>query len=141
MPVNSTSLHATQLLDLPPYFLVTANKQYNAPVTDLDLTLCRGNEIKYCTSSITLIPVASASCILALYANDKDQVKSLCDFRFLQNIVRPKIVEISPNTLLVYRTPLLSLECIDDHRMSKGCDLNYPVDAQFQQVLTFPLLD
>ena len=122
VPVNSTSLHATQLLDLPPYFLVTANKQYYAPVTDLDLTVCSGNEIKYCTSSIALNPVTSASCILALYANDKDQVKSLCDFRFLQNIVRPKIVEISPNTLLVYRTPLLSLECIDDHRMAKGCD-------------------
>ena len=122
VPVNSTSLHATQLLDLPPYFLVTANKQYYAPVTDLDLTVCSGNEIKYCTSSIALNPVTSASCILAPYANDKDQVKSLCDFRFLQNIVKPKIVEISPKTLLVYRTPLLSLECKDDHRMAKGCD-------------------
>ena len=122
VPVNSTSPHATQLLDLPPYLLVTANKQYYAPVTDLELTLCNGNEIKYCSSSMALTPVTSASCILALFANDKAQVKSLCDFRFLQNIVEPGITELSPNTLLVYRTPLLSLECIDDHRMVPGCD-------------------
>ena len=122
VPINSTSTHATQLLDLPPYFLVTGNKQYYAPVTDMELTSCRGNDVKYCTSSIALTPVTSSSCILALYANDKNQVKSLCDFRFLQNVVKPKIIELSPNTLLVYRTPLLSLECIDDHRMAKGCD-------------------
>ena len=70
-----------------------------APVTDLELTLCNGNDIKYCSSSMALTPVTSASCILALFANDKAQVKSLCDFRFLQNIVEPGITELSPNTV------------------------------------------
>ena len=122
VPVNVSSDHATQLLDLSPYFLVTSNKQYYAPVQDFELSSCYGNEIKYCTSSIALTPVTTTSCILALFANDKVKVKSLCDFRFLQNIVKPKIMELSPNTLLVYRTPLLSLECIDNHRMVEGCD-------------------
>ena len=122
VPVNATSTHATQLLNLPPYFLMTANKQYYAAVSDLDLTLCTGNTIKYCTSNVALAPVTSASCTLALFANNKAQVKSLCDFRFLQNIVEPQIIELSPNTLLIYRIPLLSLECLNDHRMVKDCD-------------------
>ena len=52
VPVNATSTHATQLLNLPPYFLMTANKQYFAAVSDLDLTLCTGNTMKYCTSNV-----------------------------------------------------------------------------------------
>ena len=122
VPVNATSTHATQLLSLPPYFLMTANKQYYAAVSDFDLTLCTGNTIKYCTSNVALTPVTSASCTLALFANNKAQVKTLCDFRFLQNIVKPQIIELSPNTLLIYHTPLLSLECLKDHRMVTGCD-------------------
>ena len=122
VPVNSTSTHATQLLNLPPYFLITANKQYYAAISDLELTLCTGKTIKYCTSNVALTPVTADSCILALFANDKTKVKSLCDIRFLQDIVKPQIMEISPNTLLVYRTPLLSLECLNDHRMVEGCD-------------------
>lgn len=54
VPVNSTSSHATQLLNLPPYFLITANKQYYAAVSDLELTLCTGKTVKYCTSNVAL---------------------------------------------------------------------------------------
>lgn len=88
VPVNSTSTHATQLLDLPPYFLITADQQYYAAVTNFDLTVCKGNTIKYCKSNVALTLVTSASCILALFGNDKTQVNSLCDFRFLQNVVK-----------------------------------------------------
>ena len=88
VPVNSTSNHATQLLNLAPYFLITANKQYYAAISDLELTLCTGKTIKYCTSYVALTPVTADSCILALFANDKTKVKSLCDFRFLHDIVK-----------------------------------------------------
>ena len=66
--------------------------------------------------------MTSASCILALFGNDKSQVKALCDFRFLQAVLKPEIIELSPNSLLIYRTPLISLECLNDHKMATGCD-------------------
>ena len=122
VPINSTSTHATQLLNLPNNFIITANKQYYAGISNFDLSVCTGNQVRYCQSNIALSPVTSASCILALFGNDKSQVKALCDFRFLQAVLKPEIIELSPNSLLIYRTPLISLECLNDHKMATGCD-------------------
>jgi hypothetical protein len=36
--------------------------------------------------------------------------------------MKPTIIEISTNMLLLYRTPMLSLECFHDHKMIHGCD-------------------
>lgn len=122
VPINSTSPHGTQLLDLAPYFAITADQQHYATLTSEDLTDCYGSKTKYCSKNIALSPVTSPSCILALFANDKTQVKENCDFRFLHNVIRPRILEISPNSLLLYRTPLLSMECLKQHKMVTGCD-------------------
>ena len=122
VPINSTSRHATQLLDLPKYFIIAGNKQHYAGISTFDFHACSGKRVKYCQSNIALSPVTSASCVLALFGNDKSQVKASCDFRFVQNIIEPNITEISPNSLLIYRTPLVSLDCQGNHRMETGCD-------------------
>ena len=122
VPINSTSNHATQLLDLPKYFIIAGNKQYHAGISIFDFNSCSGKRIKYCQTNVALSPVTSVSRVLALYGNDKAQVKSLCNFRFLQDVIKPKISEISPNSLLIYRTPLVSLNCQGDHIMATGCD-------------------
>ena len=122
LPINSTSDHATQILSLPNYFLITSNHQYYATVNTLDLTKCKSKTVKHCPYNVALTPVTSQSCVLALYANDKNLVKSLCEFRYVQSIIKPKIMEISPNSLLLYRTPLLSMQCLQEHKMIQGCD-------------------
>lgn len=122
VPMNSTSSHATQLLDLPKYFIITGNKQYYAGISKFSFDTCSGERVKYCPANIALSPVTSVACILALFANDKAQVKATCNFRFLQNIIRPKITELSPNSLLIYHTPLVCLGCLGDHHMATGCD-------------------
>jgi hypothetical protein len=122
IPINDTSAHATQLLDLQDYFVISADHQYYATMTKYEMLTCQGSDIKYCTSNLALSPVTKMSCALALFANDKSNVKTHCNFRYLQNVITPKIVEISPNVLLLYRTPLLSLQCNHGHRMEKGCN-------------------
>ena len=122
VPINSSSDHATQLLNLPDHFVMTSGQQYYASLGKEDLVSCNGKSVRYCSSNIALSPVTTVSCSLALFANDKSKVKQFCNFRFIQEVVKPKIIEISPNSLLLYRTPLLSLECVDEHKMIKGCD-------------------
>lgn len=122
VPLNSTSDHATQLLDLPEYFAITSDHQYYTTLNAKDLAECTGESTKYCTTNIALYPVTTKSCILALFSNDKTQVISLCDFRFVHNVVKSKIIELSPNSVLLYRTPMLSMQCVQDHKMVPGCD-------------------
>lgn len=122
VPIKSTSKHATQLLDLPRYFVITSNQQHYTTLSQNDLDKCVGKTTKLCVKNVALLPVTSPSCILALYANNKAQVISKCDFRFVHNAIESNIIEISPNSLLLYRTPLLSMECTKTHKMVKGCD-------------------
>lgn len=122
VPVNSTSEHATQILDLSKYLIITSDHQYYATIDNLDSFQCMGDNPKICKANIALSPVTTQSCTLALFANDKNIVKSLCDFRYIQSVIKPKIMELNPNSLLLYRTPLLSMQCLNEHKMVKGCD-------------------
>ena len=94
VPINSTSNHATQLLDLPKYFIIAGNKQYYAGISIFDFNSCSGKRIKYCQANVALSPVTSVSCVLALFGNDKAQVKSLCNFRFLQDVIKDVVWDI-----------------------------------------------
>lgn len=122
VPINETAEHATQLLDLPEYFLITHERQHYASLSSKDLSACTGTNTKFCSKNVQLRPVTRISCVLALFTNEKDKVKSVCDFRLVQNIVQPKIIEISPSVLLIYRSPMLSMECLHKQKMVKGCD-------------------
>lgn len=122
VPINASSPHGTQLLELPKYFAITTDRQHYAELTAADLDACSGRKVLHCSKNFALYPVTTLSCVLALFANDKDKVKSVCDFRFILNVIKPMIIEISPNSLLLYRTPLLSMECSKEHKMVPGCD-------------------
>ena len=90
VPINSTSRHATQLLDLPIYFIIAGNKQHYAGISTFDFHACSGKRVKYCQSNKALSPVTSASCVLALFGNDKSQVKASCDLDLYKILLNPK---------------------------------------------------
>ena len=48
-------------------------------------------------------------------------VHSLCNFKFDENTLQPKIIELNQTTLLIYKISPLSLEC-DKQKMITGCD-------------------
>jgi len=86
------------------------------------LLSCSGSSKRFCSENIPLTPVTTSSCVLAIFGNDKTKVKYLCNFRYLHNVIKSDIVELSPNSVLLYRMPLLSMECSNTHKMVKGCD-------------------
>ena len=122
VPVNATSKHATHLLNLPDNLILTSNQQFYTTISDLQLNKCKGKSVKQCAFNLALTPVTTESCILALYINSKSKVQSLCDFRFVHNVLHSKIIELTPNFLVLYHTPLISMECGKEHKMIKGCD-------------------
>ena len=122
VPVNSTSAHATHLLDLPENLILTSDHQFYTTFTNTELGKCKGKSLKHCSFNVPLTPITTESCILALYVNSKKKVKTMCDFRFLHDAVKSSIIELNPYSLALYRTPLLSMECGKKHKMIKGCD-------------------
>ena len=122
IPINSSSAHATHLLSLPDNLLLTNNQQFYASLSDVQLAQCTGKKIKHCLFNLALTPVTTESCILALYINSKSKIHNLCEFRFVHNMVQPKIIELNSNSLILYQTPLLSMQCGNEHKMIKGCD-------------------
>ncbi|XP_052083209.1 uncharacterized protein LOC127720584 [Mytilus californianus] len=121
VPVNVTSTHATQILDLPEYFVVTHNNQYYASLSFDKLRSCSGTNTLYCSHSLPLVSAVKTNCISSLYINSKSDIHKQCDFRFLLNAIQPSIEQIFDNTLLVYKTNTLAFECQNKHSIVKGC--------------------
>ena len=87
-----------------------------------ELNKCKGEKPLHCFFSKPLTPITTESCILALFTNSKEKVHALCNFRFLQNAIKLSIHEIGISSIVVYRSPILSMECSKQHKMIKGCD-------------------
>ncbi|XP_069116722.1 LOW QUALITY PROTEIN: uncharacterized protein [Argopecten irradians] len=121
VPVNSTSSHATQLLDTPDYFVHTSDNQHFSTLSHQQLQDCTGTDILYCKFHLALSSVATSSCISAIFYNHKESVKARCDFRFLPNVLSPTITELAPSTLLMYHIPMLALDCPNGQKIIKGC--------------------
>ena len=129
VPINDTSNHATQLLNLPPFIAVTHDLQYYATFKNDDLDQCVKSKLISCKFNKVLTPVTHNSCILALFKNDKTLVKNLCDFRVSLEHLSPKIVALSHTSILIYKIKFLELDCKSGKRMIQGCKfciLNVP---------------
>ncbi|MES9881484.1 MAG: envelope fusion protein [Sedimenticola sp.] len=122
VPINTTSLHATHLPDLPQYFAISADEQFYTTMSQTELSTCTGKTSLSCNFNRALEPVTSDSCTLALFQGNKVSIHSKCDFRFIHNSIKPSIVEITPSSVLVYRTPIMSMECGKTQKMITGCD-------------------
>lgn len=121
VPVNSSSNHATQLMNTPPYFLNTKDHQHYALITSQQLSQCKGTTTLFCSFNIALKASASPSCLSAVFFNHKEAVSKMCDFRFLTNILPTAMYELSPSHLLLYRTTMIALDCANGQRILKGC--------------------
>ena len=122
VPINETSEHATHLLNLPKFLVISHDSEYYATLSQEDLSSCTGGSSTYCTLNQALTPATTPSCEYGLFANNKVTVNSHCDFRFVHNQISQKVIELNPNTILLYRTPVLSLECGSGQKMVSGCD-------------------
>ena len=125
VPVNSSSDHATQLLDLPTLFAISNDLQYYVTLNMADYSKCESNRITLCKLRKTLTPMISPSCISALFKGDKPQIKKQCNFRFLLNSLsdlESGILQLSHTSVLVYNTPAMEFDCKRSKTMKKGCN-------------------
>ncbi|XP_071088962.1 uncharacterized protein [Haliotis cracherodii] len=122
LPINGTSAHTTQLLDMPDYLALSQETQHYVNLDSSTLASCNGDEnILHCPFHIALQSFTKPSCPLALFQNDKIAVKTLCDFRYITKPQPPQLIPVDASHVLVYRIPFLKLHCPNSHRMIPGC--------------------
>ena len=102
--------------------MVSHDSEFYATLSQEDISSCTGRNPAFCTLNKALTPATTPSCEYGLFANNKVTVNAHCDFRFVHNQINPKVMELNPNTILLYRTPVLSLECNNEQKMVSGCD-------------------
>lgn len=84
VPINSTSSHASQLLDTPDYLAISHDLQSYRTLSNAQLSDCtRNSPHVICTSNIPLKHVSVPNCIMSLFSNNKTQTKTTCNFRFV----------------------------------------------------------
>ena len=121
VPINATSSHATQLLDLPKYIMITDHLQHYTTLDSEALTTCNYAGNYHCKFSKSMSPFSNPSCILALFTNKKLQIQKLCNFRFISNILESKIIELTSTSLLIYNTYDLAMDCPTIQKVISGC--------------------
>ena len=116
-------MHATQLKSLPDYFAITHHRDHYVTLSAKDLVNCQYGlgSTTLCDSNLALAPITSSDCTLALFSNNRMQVHNLCDFRYVPNLLRTDLIEISPTSVLVYNSPNLALNCPKEEKVIPGC--------------------
>lgn len=121
VPINSSSQHAIQLVDIPDYFLLTEDNQHYATISASQIYHCRGINLLFCPFNIALQASAAPSCLSSIFFNQKEDIRNLCDFRLLLNSLSSSIYELSPSHILVYRINMIALDCSSGQKILKGC--------------------
>ena len=122
VPVNSSSPHVTQLLEQPDFLLLSRDHSRYTTLMSSEYSSCIGSSFRHCFQrAVIKSSLTNPSCILSIFKNEVASVRSLCDFRVLQSTLKPHVLELSNNKLLVYRLPTLSLHCSEGSRQLKGC--------------------
>lgn len=140
VPVNDTSDHATQLLNLPTYFAISHDLQYYTTLESQELNACKYNKMIQCKFNRILTPVVQKSCVLSLFKNDKDLIKEQCNFRFLLNHISSGVVLLSQTSILVYKIDVLEFDCKSGKKMVEGCKfctLNVPCECSVSTGYSF----
>ena len=124
VPVNQTTKHTTQLLDGSEYFILSKNKMYYNVPPKTYINRCIIEEHYFqCPFKILLKSVEHNSCILSIFQNHKDDVKELCNFRYVPNVIFPNIIPLSHSTVLVHEIEYLMLSCNESRTRIPGCKL------------------
>ena len=123
IPVNSSSSHAMQLLDLPQYLAITSHQQYYLTLRRSELALCRHHSYHICNFNKVLLLVTKFTCTMSLFANNKQSINSLCNFRFVPHLLNPTIIERSSISAFIYNSRNLQVQCPQNKTVLPGCSM------------------
>lgn len=131
VPINNSQNHASQLLDLQDYLLLSNDQQFYATISDKTMSQCQQTEkVVHCFQKPNLFSVnTTENCLVNLFQGNPTLIKAPCDFRFLTNKLKPQLIQISDTELLVYQTPSITMQCQSELSELNGCNfyiLNIP---------------
>ncbi len=121
--INDSTTHATQILDLPHYLGISHNHQYFAEIGQDDFDLCQGKFHKHCPYHLPLQLMTQATCATSVFQQQTDNIRKLCNFRFIPAAIKAKIQPLSKDELLLYKIPKYTLQCEDNQYILEGCSL------------------
>ena len=123
IPINNSLNHASQLLDLPDYFLISKDKKFYTTLTHKSMTDCQHADPMHCFIKPNLYSTTnSTACVLHLFQGNKQLIKKYCNFRFLTYVLQPNIIQLTNTDLLIYQTKTIMMQCNSTFTQLQGCD-------------------
>ncbi|XP_013407917.1 uncharacterized protein LOC106171932 [Lingula anatina] len=121
VPLNQSTNHASQILDLPKYLAISHDKQHYFPMNNPTWKKCHGDHVKLCPFVYPFRTATHFSCVTALFFDLSDVITETCNFRFLHNVVQPNVRELSIGKLLLYNITDITVECPTSTTSQPGC--------------------
>lgn len=108
------------MLNAPGFIAVNKDLSYYTELSHKDINNCKYSKEYNCPFSVTLKP-SEKSCVLSIFTKNKDKAHKLCNFRYVHNILNPRLVSLSSSSVLVYQTHKIILNCNGKQKIEKGC--------------------
>ena len=121
VPVNHSSDHGTQLLDLPKYMAINSARKHYLLLSETDFYSCKGHIHKFCPTQLSMIPVSTPSCTSALFLKNKASILETCNFRFRFKAMTSSLMLTSPGKALATNISDIRLKCEKNSKLLKGC--------------------
>ena len=101
VPVNHTSVHATQVVHVPAYIAIAQDQQSFIELTDEQYMQCEGDTIKHCPMLIAQQPLNKPTCLSSVFFQQTSDVTKVCDFHYLHNGLKTMVTRVDFKTLLL----------------------------------------
>lgn len=122
VPINSSSNHATELLNLPDYIAISNKADYFTEVSKSMIDTCAGDTLKHCLLTKALTATTyNDSCLISLFNNNIETINKTCNFRFVQERLSPRFIELDTSSIIVYNVPEIIYNCKHKVANITGC--------------------
>ena len=118
--INSSPIPSSPFFsNVPDFLALSTDRKYYFHMSQKDVSLCRGNHIINCPTKYAQHSVNDPSCALALF--DKNNIKTLCKFRFMENSIIPAVQELNEGSLLLTDIKEVIINCNGKVQKKAGC--------------------
>ena len=118
VPMNHSSEHATILTNIPQLLGFSHdNRYFGFPTRDM----ISGPILDAQTANLPLHPITKLSCITAIFFDDKQVIKELCDFRVTLNSIQPTLIHLHHGNYLVLNVTRMYQKCPTGRQQIQGC--------------------
>ena len=119
VPFNDTSSHGTLVQNLPDYIAVSVEGSSFSEISAAQMALCDGTHLITCPDKFPIISYNAPTCAFALF--HKKDIDKYCKFEFKENIIVPKVTELSAGRLLLVNIKEIIYTCNGHTRKESGC--------------------